>query len=145
MIAIRLHRSGRRKCSMRILEIVPLLGIFSAVMTAECQTMRGDEFRESQRCATLAHGKDIAGLCFDIKIQFDIPGIELRQYRIDAAFNRRMVSAVTGDKLLDHGLEGRGRKKCVRYKHQDCTTKAAKWRITRVRLESSEEMWTSDA
>ena len=77
-------------------------------------------------------------------MQFDIPGIELRQYRIDAAFNGRMVRAVTGDKLLDYGLEGGGRKKCVRYKHQDCRTKAADWRITRVRLEFSEEMWTSD-
>ena len=77
-------------------------------------------------------------------MQFDIPGIEFRQYRIDASFNGRMVRAVTGDKLLDYGLEGVGRKKCVRYKHQDCTTKAADWHIMRVRLAFSEEMWTSD-
>jgi hypothetical protein len=79
-----------------------------------------------QRCKIdLPHWKNIAGLCFVIKMQFDIPGIELRQYRIDASFNRRMVRAVTGDKLLDYGLKGVGRKKCVRYKHQDCRTKAA--------------------
>jgi len=65
----------------------------------------------------LPHWKNIAGLCFVIKMQFDIPGIELRQYRIDASFDGRMVRAVTGDKLLDYGLEGGGRKKCVRYTH----------------------------
>jgi hypothetical protein len=63
------------------------------------------------------HWKNIAGLCFVIKMQFDIPGIDLKQYRIDASFNGQMVRAVTGDKLLDYGLEGSGRKKCVRYKH----------------------------
>ena len=57
----------------------------------------------------LPHWKDIAGLRFVIKVQFDIPGIELRQYRIDASFNGRMVRAVTGDKLLDYGLEGGSR------------------------------------
>jgi hypothetical protein len=41
-------------------------------------------------------------------MQFDIPGIELRQYRFDASFNGRMVRAVTGDELLDYRLEGRG-------------------------------------
>jgi hypothetical protein len=65
----------------------------------------------------LPHGKNIAGLCFVIKVQFDIPGIKLRRYCIDASFNRRMVRAITGDKLLDYGLQGRGRKKCVRYTH----------------------------
>src|SRR3977135_1215220 len=84
----------------------------------------------------LPHRKNIARRCFVIKMQFEIPGLELRQYRIDASFNGRMVPAVTGDKLLDYGLEGSGRKKCVRYKHQDCRTTAADWRITCVRLES---------
>ena len=50
----------------------------------------------------LPHWKNIAGLCFVIKMQFDIPGIELRHYRIDASFNGRMVRAVTGDKLLEY-------------------------------------------
>jgi hypothetical protein len=38
-------------------------------------------------------------------VQFDIPRIELRQYGVDAAFNGRMIRAVTGDKLLDNGVK----------------------------------------
>ena len=46
--------------------------------------------------------------------------------------------------ILEHGLEGRRRKKCMRYKHLVCTNTAAESRITRVGLKSSGEMWTSD-
>ena len=74
-------------------------------------------------------------------MQFNISSIKLRQYGLDAAFNGRMIRAVTGDKLLDNGLERRGRKKCVRY---TLGTNAADWRSKRGRFKVGNELWTSD-
>ena len=42
-------------------------------------------------------------------MQFGISDIELRQYDLDAVFNRRMFRAVVGDKFLDNGMECCGR------------------------------------
>jgi len=55
-----------------------------------------------------ARWKNIAGLRFVIKMQFDLAGNELRQNRLDPAFNGRLVRAVTRYKLLDNGLKRRG-------------------------------------
>ena len=59
----------------------------------------------------LPYGKNIAGFRFVNQIAVDIPSILLREYRLDASFNGPMIRAFTRDKLLDNGLEGRGRKK----------------------------------
>jgi hypothetical protein len=55
-----------------------------------------------------AHWENIAGVRIVIKMEFDLAGDELRQNRLDAAFNGGLIRAVTGDELLDDGLKRRG-------------------------------------
>jgi hypothetical protein len=74
------------------------------------QDARGSAYSPSPASQPpLTSRQDVASFGRVVEMQLDKPSNQLPQHRLNPPLNRRMVRAVTGDKLLDNGPQRRGR------------------------------------